>query len=61
MIREKLFEPFTSMKENGSGLGLFISNNIVKKHKGEIVLDEKYAGGAHIIVKMPKGDFPTNE
>jgi len=36
-LRKKLFEPFfTTKKEVGTGLGLWVSTNVVRKHEGTI-------------------------
>jgi PAS domain S-box-containing protein len=36
-LRKKLFEPFfTTKKEVGTGLGLWVSTNVVRKHEGSI-------------------------
>jgi signal transduction histidine kinase len=36
-VRKKLFEPFfTTKKEVGTGLGLWVSTNVVRKHEGSI-------------------------
>jgi signal transduction histidine kinase len=36
-LRKRVFEPFVSSKESfGTGLGLWVSEDIVKKHKGTI-------------------------
>jgi signal transduction histidine kinase len=52
---EKLFEPFyTKNKENGLGLGLSISYNIVKNHGGDIFVDSDVEEGACFIVVLPK-------
>lgn len=53
-IRDRLFEPFVSTKEeSGLGLGLYIANSIVKNHNGEIIFDETYRKGAHFVIKLP--------
>ena len=53
-IRETLFEPFISTKaEHGVGLGLYVSQRIIKRHGGRILLDEDYQSGTHFIVSIP--------
>jgi signal transduction histidine kinase len=46
--RGKIFEPFFTTKEvgHGTGLGLAICREIVRKHKGDIVIKEADNGGA---------------
>lgn len=43
-IREKIFQPFFTTKDvgKGSGLGLCLAFEIIKKHGGEIFYDEHY-------------------
>ncbi|MEP4532299.1 MAG: ATP-binding protein [Cyclobacteriaceae bacterium] len=52
--RAKIFEPFFSTKPEGegTGLGLFISYGIVKKHSGEIIYIPKTPGSSFQI-KLP--------
>lgn len=53
-IKVHLFEPFVSTKEDkGVGLGLYISYKIIGNHKGEILYNHEYAGGAHFIIRLP--------
>lgn len=54
--KQKLFEPFISGKQNGSGLGLFISAKTIKSHGGEIIARNyrcKQGHGAEFIVTLP--------
>ena len=46
--RGKIFEPFFTTKEvgHGTGLGLAICREIVRKHKGDMVIKEAPDGGA---------------
>ncbi len=50
--RSKIFEPFFSTKENGTGLGLPITKQIVTAHKGSINLTS-FPGGTVFHVKLP--------
>ena len=46
--RHKIFEPFFTTKEvgRGTGLGLAICREIIRKHKGDILIKEAPGGGA---------------
>ena len=45
-IRDRLFDPFTTSKEGGVGLGLSIVHRIMDSFDGSIQLDETSAKGA---------------
>lgn len=53
--RSQIFEPFFTTKEEGkgTGLGLYISYGIIKKHKGTIRLDTRHKNGAAFIIRLP--------
>lgn len=51
--REKLFELFFTTKEDGSGLGLPISNQIVERHDGKIVAENNLDRGACFSIYLP--------
>jgi|GEM_PF-2178801 len=53
VTEKRLFEPFFSTKVTGLGLGLPISQQIVKSHGGEILLDPERTGGAVFVVLLP--------
>jgi len=51
-----LFEPFFSTKERGkgSGLGLYVSNDIIEKHRGSIIAEsDGYGYGAQFKIVLP--------
>jgi len=52
-LKSKLFEPFISTKEQGTGLGLFIASRITKLHKGDIHIDSQPGKGASVTVELP--------
>jgi len=43
-IKKRIFEPFFSKKSDGTGLGLFITRQIVLKYDGNIELDDSEDG-----------------
>jgi PAS domain S-box-containing protein len=46
-------EPFYSMKEKGTGLGLTVSYRIVESHKGQIDFSSKVDGGTIVEILLP--------
>ncbi|HZP43097.1 MAG TPA: ATP-binding protein [Candidatus Binatia bacterium] len=50
---ERVFEPFYSTKEAGSGLGLFVARQIVTEHGGEITIAPRPGGGAVFSIHFP--------
>jgi signal transduction histidine kinase len=53
---EKVFEPFFTTKDKGTGLGLAIVFNIIKKHKGEILVDSEKDKGTTFYMAFPEGE-----
>ncbi len=51
--KEKLFELFFTTKEDGSGLGLPISNQIIERHEGKIVAENNLDRGACFSIYLP--------
>jgi PAS domain S-box-containing protein len=52
-VKSKLFEPFTTTKEKGLGLGLVICYDIIQKHKGQIDVESEPGQGAAFIIWLP--------
>lgn len=52
-LREKIFDPFYTTKENGTGLGLSISYGIIEQHGGEINVDSISGEGTTFTIKLP--------
>jgi PAS domain S-box-containing protein len=49
----KIFEPYYTTKEFGSGLGLTVVYKIVKEHQGEIALASKKGEGTTFTISLP--------
>ncbi|WP_428305890.1 sensor histidine kinase [Lacipirellula sp.] len=49
----RIFEPFYSTKETGMGLGLAVSQRIVRSHGGELALDRGDYSGAVFVIELP--------
>jgi PAS domain S-box-containing protein len=60
--REKVFSLFFSSKgAQGTGLGLFVANQIVAKHGGRIVVDSSPGNGASFSLLLPRQAKPDPE
>lgn len=53
-LREKLFQPVTSTKPTGLGVGLFIAKHLVESQLGGAITHEATAGGTKFIVTLPR-------
>jgi len=51
--REAAFKPFASGSSTGTGLGLAIARDAVRRHGGEISLEESPLGGLRARVRLP--------
>jgi len=49
----RLGEPFYTLKEKGTGLGLMISHKIIKQHQGSITFTSKENAGTKVEIKLP--------
>lgn len=52
-VREKIFEPFFSTKEEGTGLGLSIARRIVGEHRGELLVESVEGQGTTFTILLP--------
>jgi two-component system NtrC family sensor kinase len=48
-----IFDPFFTTKRNGTGLGLSISYDIIRQHRGEIVVESAHGKGVTFTVWLP--------
>jgi signal transduction histidine kinase len=49
----KIFEPYFTTKDNGTGLGLTITFKIVKEHGGEISVESRQGQGSAFTITLP--------
>nr|MDA8166013.1 ATP-binding protein [Desulfobacteraceae bacterium] len=58
---DKIFDPYSTTKESGSGLGLSIVYSIVKRHGGSITVDSTPGKGSTFIIFLPATDRKQTE
>ncbi len=58
-IIEKIWDPFFTNKEKGTGLGLGIVQNIIEAHNGKIHLENADFGGARVLITLPLKQEPN--
>jgi signal transduction histidine kinase len=51
--RSRMFEPFFTTKPAGTGLGLAVSQGIVRAHGGDIAIESAAPRGARFVVRLP--------
>jgi signal transduction histidine kinase len=54
-IKDKIFQPFFTTKPTGqgTGLGLSLSYDLVKAHRGEIKVESVEGEGTEFIIQIP--------
>ena len=55
-ILGNVFKPFVTGKKTGTGLGLAIVQNIMRAHKGKVVIDSEPGQGAQVQLFFPDND-----
>lgn len=53
-VLEKIWNPFFTTKDQGTGLGLGIVKNIIESHNGTIRIGNRSTGGARIAINLPQ-------
>jgi signal transduction histidine kinase len=54
-VLEKIFEPYFSTKDAGTGLGLPIARKIIEDHGGTVTAASRPGQGTEIVVRLPCG------
>jgi signal transduction histidine kinase len=54
---EKIFEPFHSSKQDGTGLGLSLSKKIMTAHGGQITVTNDSTGAVFSLILPKTGGF----
>ncbi|MGH7743166.1 MAG: sensor histidine kinase, partial [Candidatus Eiseniibacteriota bacterium] len=57
-IRARIFEPYVSSKQRGSGLGLALVRDIAGQHGGEVKLEPREGGGTRARLELPLAPPP---
>jgi signal transduction histidine kinase len=52
-LRDKIFQPFFSTKEEGTGLGLSIAQRIISEHGGFLEMESTEGRGASFSIILP--------
>ncbi len=50
---QKIFDPFYTTKEQGTGLGLYVTRQLVEKNKGKISATSKPGQGTEFLIRFP--------
>lgn len=57
---ETIFEPFQTSKKRGTGLGLYISYQIMERHRGALWVQSELGHGAKFIARFPYQTQPKD-
>ncbi|MCL2761826.1 MAG: ATP-binding protein [Treponema sp.] len=50
---KKIFEPYFTTRDNGTGLGLTLVYKIIREHQGEISVESREGGGTNFEILLP--------
>ena len=52
-LQDKAFQPFTTTKPTGMGLGLYNCREILRLHNGEMNIESMPGKGTEVIIAIP--------
>jgi signal transduction histidine kinase len=52
-VRAHLFEPGSTTKDRGTGLGLALARGLARQHGGELTLEDRDSGGCTAVLTLP--------
>lgn len=52
-VLAKIWDPFFTTKERGTGLGLGIVRKVIEAHEGQIRIENRPEGGARALIRLP--------
>lgn len=58
--RHRLTEPYVTTRAKGTGLGLAIVKKIMEDHHGSLTLEDRFEGGARVILRFPVDGAPAS-
>ena len=61
VLLPKIFDPYFTTKQRGSGLGLATCYSIVKKHRGHITVQSKVGVGTTFHIYLPASEKPIQD
>jgi len=57
--RDRIFEPYFTTKEGGTGLGLALAYKIFQEHDGSITVESRVGSGATFLIMLPAVPTPS--
>jgi signal transduction histidine kinase len=55
-LRDRIFRPFVTGREEGTGLGLAFVDRVVKAHQGSVTVETETSKGTAFVVRLPIAD-----
>jgi two-component system, NtrC family, sensor kinase len=53
---ERVFDPFVTTKQTGTGLGLAVTRQVIERHSGRIRCERGAQGGARFVIELPRAN-----